>query len=928
MVESGVPSPAPTPRRRPRALAWVLAVAVGALMALALAPAASAAEPPNQNDPCVEDGRDTCGTTGVGFYERYRYGIRWFGDFRGAIPGGGPGFCVDLRHWYPNPSARYRQVANEGFKNREGETLSIAAQRRMAYALWNYGRSNDRNQQAAMMLYVHGLVGDDAPGEVAPDAVGPAVGSIVRRISRESARFHGPYRLETRIAKGLTAGAPATATVRMLAASGAAVPGVTVALEGSGVRGLPATVRTGDDGVAQVRFTPAGGERVRIDARSGPVASDLPRLFAPTVGPAIRNGQRLAAPASQRVSATATQVSTKASISISTRAFPTTVLVGQANRDRVTVSGLPAGKRVPVTVNVYGPFRAQKDIRCEGAPASTSTLTLTRSGTVGTPVVRLTRTGWYTYQLVVAGDESLEAVTTPCGEPIESFRVQRQPKVTTVVSSQRVRAGSQITDTVRVEGLGEESAVVNAFLYGPFPTREAIRCDVAPLWQGTVDAPRDGEYLTAPVTLPSGGYYTYRETISGSDFVRPTETACGEVAETSIAVGAPAIRTQISAQQTAPGAQITDTAVVTGLGALQATVNVELWGPYPSAEAMTCTGTPYWTGSFTANGDGTYTTAPVTLDRAGYYTYRESIAATESTDSVQTACGEASETTITTARPAVTSRASSEVVRRGTRVFDRLRLSGLGTTPVSIEMELFGPFATRDAMRCTGRPAWRGTVQAQGDGTVRTGATTVDRVGFYTYRARIEGSPLVAAVDTECGIVEETTLGAPAILTGRGDPPGAGRELQAGRSRPTRVRAQALGIDAPVSTVGIDMKSGTLDVPVNIQRLAWWRDGAAPGDRAGAILIAGHVDSATQGEGALIRLQQARAGDQIQVTLANGRTRTYRVASLRRMPKERLPTDVYSLRGRARLVIVTCGGPFDRATGFYRDNVVVTAFPV
>ncbi len=32
-------------------------------------------------------------------------------------------------------------------------------------------------------------------------------------------------------------------------------------------------------------------------------------------------------------------------------------------------------------------------------------------------------------------------------------------------------------------------------------------------------------------------------------------------------------------------------------------------------------------------------------------------------------------------------------------------------------------------------------------------------------------------------------------------------------------------------------------------------------------------------------------------------------------------------RGRPRLVLVTCGGPFDRVAGHYRDNVVLTAVP-
>jgi hypothetical protein len=37
---------------------------------------------------------------------------------------------------------------------------------------------------------------------------------------------------------------------------------------------------------------------------------------------------------------------------------------------------------------------------------------------------------------------------------------------------------------------------------------------------------------------------------------------------------------------------------------------------------------------------------------------------------------------------------------------------------------------------------------------------------------------------------------------------------------------------------------------------------------------------------------------------------------------------VYSLRGRPRLVLVTCGGPFIESQGHYRDNVVLVAVPV
>jgi hypothetical protein len=48
---------------------------------------------------------------------------------------------------------------------------------------------------------------------------------------------------------------------------------------------------------------------------------------------------------------------------------------------------------------------------------------------------------------------------------------------------------------------------------------------------------------------------------------------------------------------------------------------------------------------------------------------------------------------------------------------------------------------------------------------------------------------------------------------------------------------------------------------------------------------------------------------------------------VRLYPKKDLPLDVYSQTGPPRLVVVTCGGPFDTATRHYDDNVILTAVP-
>jgi LPXTG-site transpeptidase (sortase) family protein len=100
-----------------------------------------------------------------------------------------------------------------------------------------------------------------------------------------------------------------------------------------------------------------------------------------------------------------------------------------------------------------------------------------------------------------------------------------------------------------------------------------------------------------------------------------------------------------------------------------------------------------------------------------------------------------------------------------------------------------------------------------------------------------------------------------------------------------------------------------------------------PGEASGSVLIAGHVDSATAGAGAFFALKSARPGTLVEIMTSDERTKTYKVTTVKTMLKANLPTDIWSQKGSNHLVLVTCGGPFDPATGHYRDNVVVTAVP-
>ena len=59
---------------------------------------------------------------------------------------------------------------------------------------------------------------------------------------------------------------------------------------------------------------------------------------------------------------------------------------------------------------------------------------------------------------------------------------------------------------------------------------------------------------------------------------------------------------------------------------------------------------------------------------------------------------------------------------------------------------------------------------------------------------------------------------------------------------------------------------------------------------------------------------------------ADGRLASFRVDAVRRYSKHAFPTAlVYGNTNYAALRLITCGGPFDSATGSYEDNIIVWA---
>lgn len=146
-------------------------------------------------------------------------------------------------------------------------------------------------------------------------------------------------------------------------------------------------------------------------------------------------------------------------------------------------------------------------------------------------------------------------------------------------------------------------------------------------------------------------------------------------------------------------------------------------------------------------------------------------------------------------------------------------------------------------------------------------------------------------------------------------------------TRPERIRIPRLEVDAPVVPVATS-SSGSLNVPSDPQVLGWWADGAQPGAQRGTSILAGHVNTAASGPGALSNLIALRPGDEI-IVEGSGRTLRLRVVDLVQYPKSELPASAaFSQEVEGRLAIVSCGGPFNPSSGHYRDNIIAYAEPV
>ncbi len=140
---------------------------------------------------------------------------------------------------------------------------------------------------------------------------------------------------------------------------------------------------------------------------------------------------------------------------------------------------------------------------------------------------------------------------------------------------------------------------------------------------------------------------------------------------------------------------------------------------------------------------------------------------------------------------------------------------------------------------------------------------------------------------------------------------------------PARVEIPAIRVSSTLARLELG-PDGRLQAPADYGTAGWYTGGPSPG-QPGPAVIAGHLDS-NHGPAVFYKLGSLRPGEAVLIVLADGKRLRFVVTGVARYPKDAFPTQaVYGPTPYPALRLITCGGSFDRSSGRYRDNVVVSA---
>lgn len=141
---------------------------------------------------------------------------------------------------------------------------------------------------------------------------------------------------------------------------------------------------------------------------------------------------------------------------------------------------------------------------------------------------------------------------------------------------------------------------------------------------------------------------------------------------------------------------------------------------------------------------------------------------------------------------------------------------------------------------------------------------------------------------------------------------------------PKRIIIPQLSVKGLIQLVGIDQYE-RIAVPSNIYIAGWYINSVRPGEK-GLSIISGHRNGKAN-PGIFYNLEKLQKGDNIKVEFGDGSLREFLVIDVIQIETEQAQDIMYErLEGvDNQLVLVTCGGEYDKELKTYIERVIVRA---
>lgn len=405
------------------------------------------------------------------------------------------------------------------------------------------------------------------------------------------------------------------------------------------------------------------------------------------------------------------------------------VKVGLTITDNVTVSGavVPSGELI---FRAFGPG----DPTCASPPAFEKAVPFAGGNGSYAPAEPFEPLlpGLYLWTVAYAGDANNLPASIACGTAGQESAVGTLD-VTLAASAPGGTVGSPLTAAVT---LGNGATPGGQLTFKAFAPGDAT-CSGAPAFSSTVAVKGNGAYGSAP--FAPGQVGTYRWTVAYSGDVKHAAASTGcAAASSAVAKANPTIAGKVG-QKLTVGTRFRDTATLAGGFAPGGTITFEIY--LPGADRCD---KPDFVNTVAVNGNGTYSSDPFVAKQAGRYRFVARYSGDASNQAATEACGSPDQLALVGKRTPKLRPLAKLIGPQ--QISIRARLAGASSPTGVVSFRLFAP----GDRRCSGRPAFAGSIRVRKNGTFNLAEYIATEPGVYRLGIAYSGDARNAKTKIAC----------------------------------------------------------------------------------------------------------------------------------------------------------------------------------